>query len=65
MQKGETPLYEAAKKGHFETCRELIERGASIDLPQEVRTTLISSTVIYQEGWRTPLEEVLVNPTNN
>ena len=61
MQNGATPLSIAAQYGHPETCRELIERGASIDLPQEVRTTLISSTVIYQKEWRAPLEKVLEN----
>ena len=59
MQNGATPLYIAAQNGRLETCRELLERGASVDLPLKVRTTLISRTLIYQEAWRTPLEKVL------
>ena len=43
MQNGVTPLFIAAQEGHLETCRELIERGASIDQPLNVRATLISS----------------------
>ena len=54
LQNGVTPLYIAAAKSHPETCRELIERGATIDLPQQVRTTLFSSTLIYQKAWKAP-----------
>ena len=49
MQSGETPLYIAAYDGHLQICRELIEGGATIDLPQEVRTTVISRILIFKE----------------
>ena len=58
MQNGATPLFIAAEKGHLETCRELIERGASIDQPLNVRATLISSKYIFQESCRTALQKV-------
>ena len=59
MKNGETPLYIVAENCHLEICRELIERGANIDLPLKVRTTLISSTLIYKEAWRTPSQKPL------
>ena len=61
MQNGATPLFIAAQKGHLETCRELIERGASIDLPFQVRIMVTFSKTILQESGRTSLKKVLEN----
>ena len=41
IQDGATPLLVAANNGHLETCRELIERGATIDMPYQVRTNTL------------------------
>ena len=53
IQDGAAPLCVAAQNGHLEICRELIERGASIDLQKEVRTNLISSAVLLPEAFLT------------
>ena len=46
IQDGVTPLYVAAQNGHLETCRELIERGATIDMPLQVRTNTLKREVL-------------------
>ena len=46
IQNGATPLFAAACNGHPETCRELIERGATIDMPYQVRTNTLEREVL-------------------
>ena len=59
LQHGETPLYIAAHQGHLEICQELIQRGASIDRPQEVCTSIFSTTDLCHEASGNSSKKVL------
>ena len=45
---GQTPLYGAAKKGHYHICKFLIEQGAIVD--KETMVKIISSKIIFFIG---------------
>ena len=57
VEHGATPLFIAAHQGHLETCRELIERGASIDLPAKVLLTTFSIMALCHEAFGNPLQK--------
>jgi hypothetical protein len=60
VQDGQTPLITAAIKGHVEVVSALLDAGAAVDLPDNVRhapSCLQDSVYAYESTWAQVTEE--------